>query len=712
MPKSIFFNAQHSPIGALASFVLGCKGAKGGMGQCIGKPADQNVYIALECPDQPGNFDTLPFMTEIADAAQNFTQAGVDGQPKDHFPRTFPDSAITRDFQLTRDTWKAGDLTFSVISPVKSIPDPEVASAEELKDVLAPIVFVEFTVDNKLNRPRRSFFGMQSFEDTRQAPAIRHLEDDLYKGVGQGRKTAWVALDHLNEVRSASGFSLEQIFKPKNNTEENWKFGLGQCALLVFDTPPATKRTYTIALCWHTAGITTTGIDASFFYNRYFKDIQAVAKFAATEHQRLIKSWSVPDKLDIVAKSDSFSDDRKFQFVHAVHSYFGSTELLEWEDSKKPLWVVNEGEYLMINTCDLMLDHVFFESAFNPWTIRNNLDLFVSRYSYYDKVTKFGETQEYPGGLSFCHDMGMGNAFTPAGTSVYECVKLDDCFSFMTSEELLNWILTASIYVQKSGDKAWVEKNLKVFKECFESLCNRDGPDAALYTGLIGMESTKTNGGCEITTYDSLDPSLAQTRANVYIGGKCWASYVVLSKIFTDFGEKDLAEKAHQQAVRGAKTMTAALDPIQQSLPAIIGVNHPARIIPAVEGLIYPLVAGCPEALNPDGEFKDYLAVMKTHLNTVLAEGICLFPDGGWKLSSTSINSWLSKIYLNQYIARKILGRAPCAADAKADAAHVHWLTGKSKDGYWCWSDQMYDGIATGSLFYPRGVTSILWCYE
>ena len=36
--------------------------------------------------------------------------------------------------------------------------------------------------------------------------------------------------------------------------------------------------------------------------------------------------------------------------------------------------------------------------------------------------------------------------------------------------------------------------------------------------------------------------------------------------------------------------------------------------------------------------------------------GICIFPDGGWKLSSSSDNSWLSKVYLSQFVARKVLG--------------------------------------------------------
>ena len=44
MNTNIFFNTQHSPIGSFASFTLGAKGAVGGLGLELGKPADQNVF--------------------------------------------------------------------------------------------------------------------------------------------------------------------------------------------------------------------------------------------------------------------------------------------------------------------------------------------------------------------------------------------------------------------------------------------------------------------------------------------------------------------------------------------------------------------------------------------------------------------------------------------------------------------------------------------
>lgn len=95
----------------------------------------------------------------------------------------------------------------------------------------------------------------------------------------------------------------------------------------------------------------------------------------------------------------------------------------------------------------------------------------------------------------------------------------------------------------------------------------------------------------------------------------------------------------------------------------------------------------------------------------MLVEGVCLFEDGGWKISSTSNNSWLSKIYLCQFIARQILGLEWEDKGHAADSAHVTWLT-HPQLSIWSWSDQIISGEITGSKYYPRGVTAVLWLEE
>ncbi|OZJ02151.1 hypothetical protein BZG36_04996 [Bifiguratus adelaidae] len=704
----ITFNAQHSPIGAFASFTLGYPGAKGGLAIASGMPADQHLYIGLETPD--GQYETFPFYGASGDQAEQFS-ASAEWKPSDALLKPFEISRVRRDYGLTTDTWRAGDITFSVISPVKSIPDPDKSSAQELRSVLLPAVYVQVTVDNTGGTSaRRAFFGYQSRQDARREDAMYHLQhhtDGQLVGFGQGQHLAVVSCNNGKQVVAANGFSVEKILCV--NHTENWNFALGQCSLMLMDTPPGKKKTYTFALCFYQGGNVTTGLLAQYYYTRFWSDIWQVAAYAVQHAESIIQSWKVPDHAQLFEHA-KLSSHQRFQLIHAIHSYYGSTELLLSDG--RPIWIVNEGEYRMMNTSDLMLDHVFFETLFNPWTVRNTLDFYLERYSYVDRVFFPGQFDRlYPGGLSFTHDQGMSNAFSRKGYSAYESVQLTDCFSYMTQEELTNWILTAAVYIERSKDKAWARQRLEVLKQCFESMLHRDHPDPAKRNGLMSLDSDRTMGGSEITTYDSLDPSLAQARENTYIGGKCWASYVLLSKLFGELGESELAQHAQQQAIRSATSITAGIMAEKGYIPAILDTQHEARIIPAIEALIYPFMAGVPEAVDLEGPYGDYVSTLKTHLLHILVKDVCLFPDGGWKLSSTSINSWLSKIYLNQYIARAILNLPWDASGHASDVAHVQWLTNGS-NAYWAWSDQMYAGVPKGSLYYPRGVTAILWCFE
>ncbi|KAH7107982.1 xylan 1,4-beta-xylosidase [Auriculariales sp. MPI-PUGE-AT-0066] len=704
----VFFNAQHSPIGAFASFTLGEKGPKGGFGHEIGKPADQNIYIGLESATQPGKFELLPFFGTADGSLANYTAADLERQT--NLSRTFEDSEIKRNYTLTTDTWTAGDISFSIVSPVLSIPDPDVASDSDLQDVLLPAVFVEIDVDNSAGKhDRRVTFGFGS-TDSQKDFALhylrhRHGELDLLGGIGQGRNLALVPLN--GKVSSRVGFDLEALLLPKEEPTTS----LGGTALLVSSVPAGQKVCLRFAVCFHRDGIVTSGMDASYLYTRWWKSVRDVAKYALKHHERLVQLWKIPGSPLLTAPK--LSQDQLFHLIHTIHSYYGSTQLLQLEDGK-PFWIVNEGEYRMINTLDLVIDHAFYELALNPWTVRNNLDAYATTHSYYDDVKDpVNESNVLPGGVSFCHDMGVANHISPPQHSAYERPHLTDCFSYMTCEQLTNWTLVAAMYIAQTQDVDFVARRLPLLKDCLTSLANRDHPDTTKRRGVMQCDAARTGaGGAEITTYDSLDASLGQARENVYIGGKCWASYLALEKLLGDAGDQEAATLAREQAEKAAKTMVAVADPSTGLLPAIMGLSppHPARIIPAIEALVYPRFTGREDALAEDGPYGAYVKALGVHLRAVIRPDVCLFDSGAWKLSSTSTNSWLSKTYLCQYVARAILG---ADEDPKADRAHVEWLTDVAKNNsYWAWSDQIIDHVAQGSKYYPRGVTSILWTME
>lgn len=105
------------------------------------------------------------------------------------------------------------------------------------------------------------------------------------------------------------------------------------------------------------------------------------------------------------------------------------------------------------------------------------------------------------------------NAFSPAGRSAYEEGGLSGLFSQMTHEQLVNWVLCAGVWLTGApADESapWLEQSIGIFRGALTSLVNRDHPDPAMRDGIMSADSSRTLGGSEITTYDSLDTSLGQ----------------------------------------------------------------------------------------------------------------------------------------------------------------------------------------------------------
>jgi xylan 1,4-beta-xylosidase len=683
MKSPVFFNAHHSPVGAFASFTLGMKGSRGGFGLELTGPANEAVYIGIEDVSTPGKYQTLPFYGETTSAAADYDVEGNNDQTVASALNHFADSEISREFGAGIDQWKAGDLTFRIISPPKKLPEDD-----GLKFATVPSVIAELTLDNSKGiTDRKAFFG---YAGSDRSVGMRIVREDGLLGVGQGTSIAIASND--KDIYAGIAWQPEVILNPVH--EENLPFMLGSIGMLVGNVPAGETKTFRFAIAFFREGTVTTGLATKYLYRRYFDRIEDVLQYTLEHADETIDLARAFD----AGLGQSLTSARKFMLAHSIRSYYGATELLQREDGSA-LWVVNEGEYRMINTFDLAIDQAFFELKYNPWTVKNVLDLYVERYSYEEQLRFWGSGELQPGGLTFTHDMGVSNTFSAEGYSSYEQAGLTGCFSYMSSEELMNWIITAGLYANHTGDTAWVQDNRDIFARCLASMQNRDHPVDAERNGVMSLDGNRCLGGAEITTYDSLDESLGQARNNLYLAVKGWATYLILENVLGRLGDTELAATSAIQARRAADTIIAAAE-TNGMMPAVIGEGYDARIIPAIEALVYPAVAGIDVS-----SYDDLVQAVKRHFEAIMKPGVCKFEDGGWKLSSTSNNSWLSKIYLCQYVAESILGYPQ---DHAADAAHVAWLL-DDENAYFAWSDQMLSGKAVGSRYYPRGVTSILW---
>ena len=675
MSNSPFFNAHHSPIGAFATLTFGCKGPQGGLGLELGGPANEHLFIGAESAQTPGDYDALPFFGELRNVEADFDIEHMETEARASRVRPYKDDQIHRNFRAATDTWTAGDLTFRVLSPILPVPDPESGQEEALKTALCPAVLVELTLDNRKGQlDRKVFFGYQGSD---RACGMRTLDVTDIVGVGQGLKTAIATTD---DMQPGIAWTPDAALEPGHPA--NRAFMLGSIGLLIGHVPAGETRTYRIAVAFHLSGTVTAGLPTRYLYNRWFNSIEDVARHALANFDHYTEKAKEADQ----TLEKGLSETQRLAVAHAVRSYYGSTQLLERQDGR-PLWIVNEGEYRMMNTADLMADQAFYELRMHPWTLRNELDFFAERYSYVDQC-----------GLAFCHDVGVANSFSRPGNSSYEKAGITGCFSYMSTEELTNWVLCACLYIAKTGDITWRDANLDRLKACFASLLARDHEDPTLRDGVMDIDTDRCDGGAEITTYDSLDVSLGQARRNVYLAVKWWAAFVMLQDLWATTNEPDLAATAQIQVNLAEKTITESANE-EGLLPAVLGSTTPARIIPVIEGLIFLMETD----LLTDAH-ADFVATLERHLRAVLKVGVCKFPDGAWKLSSTSDNSWLSKIYLCQHIAKTLFQ----IEDPQADDAHWAWLM-DPENIYFAWSDQMLAGKAVGSRYYPRGVTSVLW---
>jgi len=749
LPYHLSFNAQHSPMGAFMSFTCGNFGTRGGIGLQIGQPGDQEVFIGFKEGHRHSGetLKCLPFYVgAVSRAADAFLveQAGPAEQNVKPDAEPFKDGEFKRSYGWCTDEWRADGLTFTVYSPFGSIPDPANDSDEQMRKGLLPAVVARLVLDNTNGKQTKT--AMFALNHAR--PGERILEDDLGAGrLGFAfRREAGGAAELFDATAGSKAIAADKPFvfmrwSASDGVRERYNpvHLLGSCPGFGFEVPAGKKYGLTIALGSYLEGFQTNGLDGRYLYTRYYKGLADVLIAALDRADELAaRAESLDDQLD----SAKLSDDQRFIIAHATHSYYGSTQLLEVEG--QPLWVVNEGEYCMMNTLDLAVDHVFWELDHNPWLVRNLLDTFGRRYSYTDEVKVYkteikmaaplGQadpsapppapdeaqlTRPYdtrPGGLSFCHDMGAHINFAPKGRSSYELANLTGCFSYMTQEQLCNWILVAGCYVAKTRDVEWLKRSRSVVEACLQSMINRGG-DA----GFAQYDSTRTAGGQEITTYDSLDHSLAQTRNNVYIAVKSWASYRALALLFRELGAAAEQKRAEELAVKVAGVVAdQAVDGV---LPAIFEKGNPgyrSRILPAVEGCAYPLYfvktgfagIGQEEVYSSEAEKRMYGA-LKEHTRRLLLdpERRNVFADGGIKLSSTSNNSWMSKISIFMHVTRKVFHLDDDAKVAevfrKADAAHVKWQTEGSS--YWACCDQIVSGEGKASRYYPRIITSALW---
>ncbi len=671
---TINFQSLHAPRGANGHFALGLFGG-GGFAHESDRAASNDVFIGWKCGNQ---IACLPFFR----SAQSAELAGFVGEqvkPSQLTISVFNKSQIERNFCWASDTWRTPRLSFSLATPVSGItaPPPE-GGLQQFRDSILPAIPARLTLDNRGSRePLQGFFAVNGLR------GLQRLEGEL---------TGWQTIQGYGfacrpspNVRAVSHWDLPSLFTPPHPMP----FPLTGMGVLLVDVPAGEIVTLDFILGWYRSGIVTAGEQKlSYAYTHHYSSLPDVLNHALNLVPLM---WGETEPYDRQLLDSGLTPDRQFILAQSTRSYWASTLLFtapHFSGHAESLrYAVNEGSFLMLNTLDLAVDHLFYELDFQPWVVRNILDHFADEYSYTDQC-----------GVSFTHDQGAYNTFSPRGCSSYEVSGQEGCYAYMTQEQLMNWILCAGLYTHSMDARDWAESRRDLVARCFDSMLQRDHSDSAFRDGIMDVDSSRAGDASEITTYDSLDPSLGRARRNLYLAVKGYATYLSLAWMFDYLTDTKNALAAQEAAKRAARTLVIAFDESLGFIPALLdGIDH-SPTLPAVEGLIYPFRMGIPFDV-------ELTRCLRTHLETILRPGICLFEDGGWKLSAHSNNSWMSKIFLAQHIAEKVLG---IPFDSRADKAHADWwrIGCPSNPGI----DQVFSGTTPErNFFYPRAITSYLW---
>jgi hypothetical protein len=434
------FYVHHCSWGSYSSFILGKLFQGGGFVLGNVNPPATNVYIGYA--RQGGKPRLLPFVAKKMSETGEERYTGNSFNPRGKWYQEnvnfFGEDEIERRLDWAADTWAAGDIVFKLITPFFNIPSLDVLPIDSIGFYTAPLILAELEFDNTEHDTEMT--GLFALESMRRP--LSDLKDNLI-GTAAGTSCGFGLQKQSGAAEILAWDACKSAFTKDSQALTRLGFEGG----LRFTIPPKTRKKYEIVLATYRGGSVTSNIKTRFLYTDHFADLEEVIGYGLVHYAKYREAG---EEKNAELNRALLNDHRKFMIAHATHSYMANTELLA-DERGRARFIVNEGEYQMMNTLDLTVDQVFWELQTTPWTIRNVLDFHAARYGYRDWVQRDNGTP-VEAGIGFCHDEGVSDMFAPEGNSSYELSGISGCFSFMTFEQILNWILSAGVYAITQND--------------------------------------------------------------------------------------------------------------------------------------------------------------------------------------------------------------------------------------------------------------------
>ena len=690
-----FFNTHHAPVGAWSSLTFGAPDI--GMSIDVQDPVVKKsgmmmAGMANEREIHSIGFCDMPKSTKVDLRSEGSQQSDMERarELKARFG-FYEEAEITRTLTPSKDIFEAGKITFTVYTPYDALPDPE---KEEITALYClPGILMDVTVDNTDGDiPCTAFFGM-TLNDTKKSHSFER--DGL---CGHAFRNEWAfAAKPSDGAYIIRGLDASHRLKTAAPAAHQ-----NGPAFLCVNVPAGEKKTLTLTWSVYASEGSNGTWNTTYYYNRFFRNLYEGANGVLDAAEQI---RAMADKVDGELLHGGQDKQRVSLFCQAVRAYYASTQLLTDEEGKIR-WNVGEGAYVWRNTIDLCADHITWELRRNPWIVRSLMDEFIDHYSYFDRVTYPGMEGDYPGGISFTHDMGCYFGYSPRGYSDYERVNdsLQGFYFYMTTEELLNGIYCMAGYALHTGDTKWLEKRCSLLPLLMDSLENRDGPTEETRNGILKASTTRGGKcGLESTTYDALDHSLLDASGNLYVYIKTWCSLLMMKACCALVGDEETAARAERMLVKCRKSVSVFRSGERPWLRANAYRDLPGAVSAAAEPLAVPHMLGV-----LDAETDPILTeAMRAHSVECLKTGVCRdAATGGLRLSSTSFNTWTSKAVLTIYAMENVLGLElpEGMVQETINWGHVSAMEVTVSDQINCEKRTLIGGV-----YYPRIVTTALW---
>jgi xylan 1,4-beta-xylosidase len=319
----IDYYSLHGIWGAYGSLVLGRLGR--GAGVVVGgvRPPRGGLFVGYRVGR--GEPRLLPFSAGIGSdlGASAYREDEVDDSRSDALRSAayFSGEEIERLLSFSGEEWRAGALSFRVISFFGEVPDPKEASPAAAREGLRPSLLLSIGLDNSEGAgPMTGLFGMQGIR--------RPLSDSTaggLLGMADGSSYGFAIRPRAGVAEVMDWSVVDAAFDGGRDGAARPLRRLASEGGLRFSLAPGEKAEYIVALGLFRDGIVTSGMGAHAYHSCLFKDLEDVLESALDSAP---ESLARAGRMDELLEGSGLSDDRKFLLSHAAHSYCANTELL------------------------------------------------------------------------------------------------------------------------------------------------------------------------------------------------------------------------------------------------------------------------------------------------------------------------------------------------------------------------------------------------